>query len=470
MANYELESLALVWNEQRERLSEMESLTEFNERLQRRWAIETGVIEQVYELDRGTTEILIKQGIDASLIPHDATNKDPEIVAEIIKDHKEAIEGLFAFIKGTRLLSTSYIKELHAVITRHQHKSAGRNSQGMQVEITLIHGAYKKLPNNPSRPNGTVHEYCPPEHVDAEMDRLMEFYSKHESRNIPPDVEAAYLHHRFSQIHPFQDGNGRVARALSSLVFIKAGWFPLTITRDNRARYISALERADRNDMNDLVNFFALIQRKAFVGALSIAGEVRLSKEPEQVVEAAKVIFEKRREKLRREWEKAKDVARELQEVAARRFKQVALKLKNDIGPYAPEYEFFADGESAGEKRDWFFRWQMVETAKKLEYFASASTYRSWVRLVMETDSRAEVLLSFHGMGRSFNGIIAASMCFWRSEEIEEGDRQAVDLTAVAEEVFQINYREAKEHVIKRFQGWIEDGLVKALEMWRKGL
>ena len=42
-----------------------------------------------------------------------------------------------------------------------------------------------------------------------------------------PEVEAAWLHHRFGQIHPFQDGNGRVARALATMIFLRAGFVPL---------------------------------------------------------------------------------------------------------------------------------------------------------------------------------------------------------------------------------------------------
>ena len=39
--------------------------------------------------------------------------------------------------------------------------------------------------------------------------------------DVAPEVEAAWLHHRFTQIHPFQDGNGRIARALATLIFVK---------------------------------------------------------------------------------------------------------------------------------------------------------------------------------------------------------------------------------------------------------
>ncbi len=68
----ELAALARVWQEERERLADSEALPKFNEKLRREWAIETGLIERVYDFDRGVTEILIEHGIDAALIPHGA--------------------------------------------------------------------------------------------------------------------------------------------------------------------------------------------------------------------------------------------------------------------------------------------------------------------------------------------------------------------------------------------------------------
>src|SRR4029077_20167961 len=123
-------------------------------------------------------------------------------------------------------------------------------------ERALDKGQYKTQPNSPTRPDGSVHEYCPPEHVASEMDNLITMYHRHEERGVPPEVEAAWLHHRFTQIHPFADGNGRVARAISTLVFIKAGWFPLIVKREDWTRYVEALERADRDDLRLLVALF----------------------------------------------------------------------------------------------------------------------------------------------------------------------------------------------------------------------
>ncbi len=163
--------------------------------------------------------------------------------------------------------ATTCTKELHALMTRHQETVEGLDSLGRKTSVPLIRGAYKRLPNNPLRPDGTIHEYCPPEQVDSEMDRLIALHHQHD--DVAPEVEAAWLHHRFSQIHPFQDGNGRIARALATLVFVKAGWFPLVVRDRERAEYIDALEVADDGDLKPLVDYFAGLQKRAFVHALN---------------------------------------------------------------------------------------------------------------------------------------------------------------------------------------------------------
>ena len=125
-ASDELPALVATWLEQRERLGSAQ-LDQFNERLEREWAIETGIIEQIYSLDRGTTQLLIEHGIDASLIGHDDTDKAPEYVAAIISDQKAAVNWLFTIVKQERPLSTSFIKELHALMTGRQTHAEGRD-------------------------------------------------------------------------------------------------------------------------------------------------------------------------------------------------------------------------------------------------------------------------------------------------------------------------------------------------------
>jgi Fic family protein len=139
------------------------------------------------------------------------------------------------------------------------------------VDKRLEKGRYKTAPNSPTRPDGSVHEYCPPEHTASEMDELMRMHAAHEAQHVPPEVEAAWLHHRFSQIHPFTDGNGRAARAIASLVFIKAGWFPVIVKRDHKPRYIEALETADKGDLKPLVALFVSFSRSINSASLRCA-------------------------------------------------------------------------------------------------------------------------------------------------------------------------------------------------------
>lgn len=470
LASKELRVLEDIWKEQRGSLESTGGMQQFMGRLRRQWAIETGVIERVYTLDRGITHLLIERGIDADLISSDATDRNPHVVAEIIRDHEEVVEGLFAFVKGDRGLTTSYVKELHSVFCRHQSTATAMDQFGKMIEAALVKGAYKTLPNNPTRRNGCVHEYCPPEQVASEMDRLIELHHRHVDQGVPPEVQAAWLHHRFAQIHPFQDGNGRVARALASLVFIKAGWFPLTVTRDHRERYIDALETADAGDLAPLVNLFASIHRKTFTDALGVASSVKRGERVDQVVDAIRDVFETRAKQLRKNWERAKETADELVRIAENRLTEVAGRLNGDVKPYSPTSDFFVDSESNDGARGHFFRYQVIQTAKHLSYFASLKEYHAWTRLVMKTPEQAEVLLSLHGLGREYRGLLAASMCFFRREATEEHERQVTDVSSLSNDMFQINYREDPASARERFTEWLDQGILEALEVWRKGL
>ena len=470
LASAELRSLASVWAEQRVSLAASGALDNFNDQLRRQWAIETGIIERVYSLDRGVTQLLIEKGIDASLIPSSATDKNPELVAAMIRDHEEAVEVVFAAVKGERPLSTSYIKQLHAVLTRHQETTTAVDSLGRTVEVPLLRGEHKKLPNNPTRPDGSVHEYCPPEQVAVEMDRLIELYLSHEGKDIAPEVRSAWLHHAFTQIHPFQDGNGRVARALASLVLIRADWFPLAITEQDRSRYIEALESADDGDLKTLVAFTASILKRTFVNALSIAGEVQRRQQVDHVISAAREQLEKRRRAKHKAWEQAKRTAEVLKQITEARLDDIRERLNREIGSFSTEFNFYVDSELDGGPRGYYFRHQIIETAKELQYFANLGEYHSWVRLVLNAGQQAEVLISFHSVGHEFRGILAATMCFFSRTQTEEGERDIGDSVTVSDEMFQINYRELQQDAKVRFEDWLDRNKVAALEMWRAGL
>lgn len=220
----------------------------------RDFAIETGQIENLYVLRRGVTETLISEGFEGVRGAHSVTSISDETLKGLLTDQEEALEMIFAHVKDERPLTATAIREWHQLLTRHQDTAAGIDPFGRRVEIPLLKGEWKRLSNNPRRNDGFVHEYCPPEQVSSEIENFLEFHRGHANLKLAPELEAAWLHHEFVRIHPFQDGNGRVSRMLMALPFIKAGEFPPIIQASGKGAYFAALEQADAGRLEHFVD------------------------------------------------------------------------------------------------------------------------------------------------------------------------------------------------------------------------
>jgi Fic family protein len=445
----ELGPLLQFWNDQRADLEQSGALAEFNKRLGREWSIETGQIEGVYDLDRGITQTLIERGIDADLIGNHPGQKPPEIIAAIIQDHADVLEGLFQFVKGSRPLSKSYIHELHAALLRHQETTAVRDQFGNLFEAKLLKGKYKERPNNPKKSDGSMHQYCPPEHVESEMERLLALHAEHEKKGVPVEVEAAWLHHRFTQIHPYQDGNGRVARALASLLFIQAGWFPVVVTRDDRSEYIDALEAADERDIRSLIIFFTDIQRRTLFQVIHAVADAKQARTVDEVIASVKQVLAGS-ENLQGVLLTVRKTADHLKEIAASRLEEIAKRLTKEVGEANPNIMFLTHSGSLAFDLD----------PQKLGHMPNRINYDWNQWLVTSAEHGPIMTIQAHAIGSRFRGIIAIVMLF----------KQDSAITLVSKRQFQVNYAESCESAERRFRLWLEESLVNALTLWRKSL
>jgi|SRR5262245_1236961 len=458
LAAPELPPLSDAWRKYSKKLRDSDSLKHFNDKLRREWAIETGIIENLYSIDRGVTQTLIEKGIEASLIPYGSTDKPVERILPMLKDQEEVVEGLFDFVAQRREFSTSYIKLLHQAFTRHQETTTAVDGLGRFVDVALLRGEWKRLTNNPTRNDGSVHEYCPPEHVASEMDHLIAMHKEHQQKGVPPEIEAAWLHHRFAQIHPFQDGNGRVVRALASLVFLRAGWFPLVVNRDERVEYIESLEKADQGDLSALVNLFARIQRKAFNQALSLSEQVILEGDPLQQIIAAAIERLKERKKVS---SGQFTLSHRLEEFTEQKLSDQAARLFEEFRSAGLHYT------ATAHRNDEMNASQQGEAAKaiahKMGYQADVDTYQAWCRFFICGKHSLEIVVSFHSMGAEFLGLMAISA--WVT--LPNSGQPAAPLSKTP---VQFSLEDDEAQVRQRLDKWLDVVLLVGLDLWRKQL
>lgn len=463
----EIPGIKAVWTDQRTRLKGTKQLSDFTERLSREWAIETGVIENLYEIERGVTQTLIERGFQAEILTHGSTNRPREYVMQLLRDQKEALDGVFDFVSSKRPLSVSYIKELHAALLRSQDTTEGVDANGRFIEIPLVKGAWKTQANYPVR-DGVTFAYCAPEHVAAEMDRLVAIHADHFNKNVPSEVQAAWLHHRFTQIHPFQDGNGRVARAVASLVLVKDGLFPLVVTRDDKPTYLAALEAADRGELKPLIDLIAKLQITQFRKATAVSEAILAQDDVAAILGGLMKAADKVAAEKLRLLKGVFNHAEALQQDLAVRLRSIAPAVETALKKF--EHTAIASVNQSTSQTDHYFRAQIIENARlNLHYYADTAEYRSWIALNMNWSRRARLVFAFHGFGKPFNGsLICAPFMEFRDKDEESQIRTA--LVPVTDEGFVFFYNEAKDRLLARFSPWRESVLKVALKELTRNL
>ncbi len=394
-----LDEIAQSWLDRREVLQA--NSTEYGvfiNRLKRRHAIETGIVERMYDIDKGVTETLINEGFISSLVSHGDTNIPKKTLFNHLQDHLDAVDFIFDIVKDDRPLTKSFICQLHQLTTRHQEFAEGRDQFGNRTKIELIKGRFKEQENNPTREDGTSVLYCPPEHVEAEMDRLIEIYNELCDQKVNPLIIATWMHHAFTTIHPFQDGNGRVVRLIASLILIKNNFFPITVLREEaKIKYIQALEEADENQPQRLISYFAEIQKRNIEEALNIR-EVGNTSLNEVTNIFKQKILNKQKEKLQ-QYEKTLSENRQrifdFCDVFLTEYKN---RLEHEFDNSVSFY-LVSGGPKETSKQHYYYE-QIVGYAKKHNYYFNRTLPKSYFKLGIAFDSKKyELGITLHHFG-----------------------------------------------------------------------
>jgi len=171
-----------------------------------------------------------------------------------IKGHQEAIRFLEEMVRGGEALTEAAIRELHRILLVEAYDVDAITPDGRPTRRRVALGQYKTAPNHVRTTTGETHFYATPQETPALMGELMAWYRREtESADLHPLALAATFHYRFVAIHPFDDGNGRMARLLTNLILMQHGFVPVIIPLEARGDYLLALEKADAGDLTDFV-------------------------------------------------------------------------------------------------------------------------------------------------------------------------------------------------------------------------
>jgi len=163
---------------------------------------------------------------------------------EEMKAHNVGLELMKAAAKDrNRMLSENFIRELNqTILVRDFYKTSRDGDYRYKINV----GVYKTRPNSVITPTGEIFDYASPEETPSLMGDLVEWYRNEEQRGkLKIEELAAIFHYRYIRIHPFEDGNGRIARLLVNYILLRHNYPMLVVRSDDRNNYLKILHECD---------------------------------------------------------------------------------------------------------------------------------------------------------------------------------------------------------------------------------
>ena len=191
-------------------------------------------------LTYGQTELLLLFGkvVDAANMKDLEDMKASNVGLNMMKDQA-----------GTeRPLTEMFVRQLHHTILREDYTVYRQLPGGQQTSYVVHAGVYKTRPNSVITRTGERFEYASPEETPALMADLVQWYNEEEAKGELSLAElCALFHYRYIRIHPFEDGNGRIARLLVNYILCRHDYPMIVVKSADKENYLNALSLCDAN-------------------------------------------------------------------------------------------------------------------------------------------------------------------------------------------------------------------------------
>ncbi len=158
-----------------------------------------------------------------------------------VKDHYEALEYLYDFIKKdkSQTFSEVILRTLHQIVLKDTDMDEAGKYRNGNVIIT-----------------GSTHSPSDASEVPAQMRNLIHWIKSNVNKIHIVEL-AAIAHHKIAFIHPFFDGNGRTARLFMNLMLMQKGFPMVIILNNDRRKYYDVLSKADKGNYVPFIRFIA---------------------------------------------------------------------------------------------------------------------------------------------------------------------------------------------------------------------
>lgn len=200
-------------------------------------------VNYVFNTDKIEGNVLSIQDVKTILTVGDSniTDKKKEILETM--NSKTALDRIF---NTNYELDDDFVKKLNLAT---------------QNGISDTAGEYKLLENCLTDSSNEIIDYTTPaQFVKERMSKMLDWYSKNKSK-LHPFVLATVIHTQFVAIHPFDDGNGRVARLLFNFILIKNGYYPIVFYNLDKQEYYSNIRRSKYGDISSFLNYTLKLYR-----------------------------------------------------------------------------------------------------------------------------------------------------------------------------------------------------------------
>lgn len=322
---------------------------EYQQRLNRKFMLEFNYNSNHIEgntLTYGQTELLLLFGkvVDA------ANMKD-------LEDMKASNVGLNMMQEQAASeypMTETFIRQLHQTILREDYTVYRQLPGGQQTSYVVHAGVYKTRPNSVITRTGERFEYASPEETPALMTDLVSWYQEEEEKGELSLAElCALFHYRYIRIHPFEDGNGRIARLLVNFILTRHHYPMIVVKSSDKDNYLNALSICDgfvgtspsegaHADISKIAPFVAYIEKcmeRALLTCIK-AAKGQSIEEDDDFMKELKVLERQKKQDVAAEQSKAKFSADEVWNVLEFVFFPIAREFNKSIDQTADIFKF----------------------------------------------------------------------------------------------------------------------------------